>query len=92
MLTTVFLASQPKKRASTGRLKGPVSNGNVGQHKVLTNGTHGSMSDLNRQESEEDPESINHDGDLIELNTHIKGEEKELYITKTSCIILKVRS
>lgn len=67
-------ASQPKKRASTGKLKGPVSNGNISQHKVLTNGTHGSMSDLNRQESEEDSESINHAGDIVELNRHIKED------------------
>ncbi|XP_039522432.1 acyl-CoA-binding domain-containing protein 5A isoform X3 [Pimephales promelas] len=66
-------ASQPKKRASTGRLKGPVSNGNISQHKVLTNGTHGSMSDLNRQDSEEDSESINHAGDIVELR-HIKKD------------------
>jgi len=72
----LFLASQPKKRASTGRLKGPVSNGNISQHKVLTNGTHGSMSDLNRQDSEEDSESINHAGDIVELR-HIKSEEKD---------------
>ncbi|KAK7124033.1 hypothetical protein R3I93_022211 [Phoxinus phoxinus] len=67
-------ASQPKKRPSTGRLKGPVSNGNISQHKVLTNGTHGSMSDLNRQESEEDSESINHAGDMVELNRHFKED------------------
>ncbi|CAM4721194.1 unnamed protein product [Leuciscus chuanchicus] len=67
-------ASQPKKKASTGRLKGPVSNGNISQHKVLNNGTHESMSDLNRQESEEDSESINHAGDIVELNRHIKED------------------
>ncbi|XP_043082628.1 acyl-CoA-binding domain-containing protein 5A isoform X2 [Puntigrus tetrazona] len=67
-------ASQLKKRTTAGKPKGPVSNGNVGQHKVLTNGTHGSKSDLNRQESEEDSESFNHDRDVIELNGHIKED------------------
>ncbi|XP_067290679.1 acyl-CoA-binding domain-containing protein 5A isoform X2 [Pseudorasbora parva] len=67
-------ASQPKKRASAGRLKGPVSNGNISQNKVLTNGTHGSNSDPNRHEPEEDPESINYDGDLIELNRHLRED------------------
>ncbi|KAL1248957.1 hypothetical protein QQF64_022275 [Cirrhinus molitorella] len=70
----VTKASQPKKRASAGRPNGPVSNGNIGQHKVYTNGTHGSKSDLNRQESEEDSESINHDRDITELNGHIKED------------------
>lgn len=73
-----FLASQLKKKASAGRPKGRVSNGSIGQHKVLANGTHGSKSDLNRQESEEDAESFNHDRDVIELNGHIKGEEKDI--------------
>ncbi|XP_016406612.1 acyl-CoA-binding domain-containing protein 5A-like isoform X4 [Sinocyclocheilus rhinocerous] len=71
-------ASQLKKRASAGRPKGRVSNGSIGQHKVLANGTHGSKSDLNRQESEEDSKSFNHDRDVIELNGHIKGEEKDI--------------
>uniref|UniRef100_A0A672NV56 Acyl-CoA-binding domain-containing protein 5A-like n=1 Tax=Sinocyclocheilus grahami TaxID=75366 RepID=A0A672NV56_SINGR len=43
-------ASQLKKRASAGRHKGRVSNGSISQHKVLANGTHGSKSDLNRQD------------------------------------------
>ncbi len=73
-----FLASQLKKRASAGRPKGQVSNGSIGQDKVLANGTHGSKTDLNRQESEEDSESFNHDRDAIELNGHIKGEEKDI--------------
>ncbi|KTF74681.1 hypothetical protein cypCar_00023342, partial [Cyprinus carpio] len=67
-------ASQLKKKASAGRPKGRVSNGSIGQHKVLANGTHGSKSDLNRQESEEDAESFNHDRDVIELNGHIKED------------------
>uniref|UniRef100_A0A9J7YAD3 Acyl-CoA-binding domain-containing protein 5 n=1 Tax=Cyprinus carpio carpio TaxID=630221 RepID=A0A9J7YAD3_CYPCA len=67
-------ASQPKKRASAGRPKEPVSNGSIGQHKVLTNGTHESKSDLNRQESEEDSESINHNRDISELNGHIRED------------------
>uniref|UniRef100_A0A8C2DWY5 Acyl-CoA-binding domain-containing protein 5 n=1 Tax=Cyprinus carpio TaxID=7962 RepID=A0A8C2DWY5_CYPCA len=68
-------ASQLKKKDSAGRPKGRVSNGSIGQHKVLANGTHGSKSDLNRQESEEDAESFNHDRDVIELNGHIKAED-----------------
>lgn len=71
-------ASQLKKRASAGRPKGQVSNGSIGQDKVLANGTHGSKTDLNRQESEEDSESFNHDRDAIELNGHIKREEKDI--------------
>ncbi|KAF4096059.1 acyl-CoA-binding domain-containing protein 5A [Onychostoma macrolepis] len=67
-------ASQLKKRASAGRPKGQVSNGSIGQHKVLANGTHGSKSDLNRQELEEDSESFNHDRDATELNGHIKED------------------
>ncbi|XP_077100323.1 acyl-CoA-binding domain-containing protein 5A isoform X2 [Siphateles boraxobius] len=77
-------ASQPKKRASTGRLKGPVSNGNISQHKVLINGTHGSMSDLNRQESEEDSESINHAGDIVEINRHIKDVSSSPHVASDS--------
>ncbi|XP_016431486.1 acyl-CoA-binding domain-containing protein 5A-like isoform X5 [Sinocyclocheilus rhinocerous] len=71
-------ASQPKKRASAGRPKEPVSNGSIGQHKGLTNGTHESRSDLNRQDSEEDSENIKHNRDVIELNGHIKSEEKDI--------------
>ncbi|XP_052451929.1 acyl-CoA-binding domain-containing protein 5A isoform X4 [Carassius gibelio] len=67
-------ASQLKKRASAGRPKERISNGSIGQHKVLANGTHGSKSDLNRQESEEDSESFNHERDIIELNGHIKED------------------
>ncbi|XP_050954217.1 acyl-CoA-binding domain-containing protein 5A isoform X1 [Labeo rohita] len=73
-LKEVKKASQPKKRASAGRPKEPVSNGSIGQNKVYTNGTHGFKSDLNRQELEEDSESINHDRDVIELNGHIKED------------------
>lgn len=65
-------ASQLKKRASAGRPKGHVSNGSTDQHNVLANGTHGSKPDLNRQESEEDSESFNHDRDVVELNGQIK--------------------
>lgn len=72
----VFLASQLKKRASAGRPKGHVSNGSIDQHNVLANGTHGSKSDLNRQELEEDSD---HDRDDIELNGHIEGEEKDIW-------------
>lgn len=43
------------------------------------------MSDLNRQESEEDSESINHAGDIVELNRHIKGEEKDF---EGNCLLL----
>uniref|UniRef100_A0A671Q9B5 Acyl-CoA-binding domain-containing protein 5A-like n=1 Tax=Sinocyclocheilus anshuiensis TaxID=1608454 RepID=A0A671Q9B5_9TELE len=39
------------KEVKKGRPKGQVSNGSIGQHKVLDNGTHGSKSDLNRQDS-----------------------------------------
>ncbi|XP_059390681.1 acyl-CoA-binding domain-containing protein 5A-like [Carassius carassius] len=67
-------ASQPKKRASAGRPREPFSNGSISQHKVLTNGTHESKSDLKRQESEEDSESINHNRDVIELNGHIRED------------------
>ncbi|XP_052398975.1 acyl-CoA-binding domain-containing protein 5A isoform X1 [Carassius gibelio] len=67
-------ASQPKKRASAGRPREPFSNGSMSQHKVLTNGAHESKSDLKRQESEEDSESINHNRDVIELNGHIRED------------------
>ncbi|XP_073686571.1 acyl-CoA-binding domain-containing protein 5A isoform X2 [Garra rufa] len=77
-------ASQPKKRASAGRPKGPVSNGSIGQHKVYTNGTHGSKSDLNRQESEEDSESVNHDRDVSELNGHIKDVSSSHHVASDS--------
>ncbi|XP_051969303.1 acyl-CoA-binding domain-containing protein 5A-like isoform X1 [Xyrauchen texanus] len=65
-------APQPKKRASAGRPKGQVSNGSIGQHKVLTNGTHCAKSDQNGQECEEETESINHDGEIIEVIGHVK--------------------
>lgn len=68
-------ASQPKKRVSAGRPKGPVSNGSISQHKGLSNGTHGSKSDLNRQESEENTEHMNHDGGIVELNGHLNSEK-----------------
>lgn len=67
-------ASQLKKRASAGRPKGQVSNGSIGQHNALANGTHGSKSDLNRHELEEDSESFNQDRDATELNGHIKED------------------
>ncbi|XP_051543548.1 acyl-CoA-binding domain-containing protein 5A-like isoform X2 [Myxocyprinus asiaticus] len=63
-------APQPKKRASAGRLKGHVSNGSIRQHKVISNGTH--KSDQNEQESEEESESINHNGEIVEVNGLIK--------------------
>lgn len=70
----VIKAPQVKKKSSAGGAKGAQSNGNAQQHKVLANGTLCSKSNLNRHESEEESESINHNGDIIEVNGHAKED------------------
>lgn len=63
-----------KKKVSTGRSKALISNGSAQQHKVLANVTLGSKSNLNGQDSEEESESINQNGDIIEVNGHAKED------------------
>ncbi|XP_056594606.1 acyl-CoA-binding domain-containing protein 5A isoform X3 [Triplophysa dalaica] len=63
-----------KKEVSAGRSKALVSNGSTQQHKILANGTLNSQSNLKEQESEEESESINHNGDVIEVNGHTKED------------------
>lgn len=72
-----FLAQPGKKKVSAERSKALVSNGSTQQHKILANGTLSSKSNLNGQDSEEESESINHNGDIVGVNGHAKGEEKD---------------
>lgn len=76
-ISLYFCAPPGKKEVSAGRSKVLVSNGSTQQHKILANGTLNSQSNLKEQESEEESESINHNGDVIEVNGHTKGEEKD---------------
>ncbi|XP_057179296.1 acyl-CoA-binding domain-containing protein 5A isoform X2 [Triplophysa rosa] len=65
-------AAPGKKEVSAGRSKALVFNSSTQQHKILANGTLGSQSNLKEQDSEEESESINHNGDVIEVNGHAK--------------------